>query len=129
MFSLSATSLETLTFEDFLVKYATLHESLHIAVIGHLTPELTNPYSALTATALPDSPDVDLLGVFIACLKTDRLDGLYTTVVCDESGVCLGLVYSNATSIRAAVIERKGIYWSRSRGGKYMNTLVSFSSH
>ena len=30
----------------------------------------------------------------IACLKTDREDGLYTTVVCDEHGVALGLVYS-----------------------------------
>lgn len=45
--------------------------------------------------------NIDILGVFIACLKTDRPDGLFTTVVCDESGVCLGLVYSNELSIRS----------------------------
>mmetsp|Transcript_5252 Transcript_5252/g.8507 ORF Transcript_5252/g.8507 Transcript_5252/m.8507 type:complete len:237 (+) Transcript_5252:937-1647(+) len=40
---------------------------------------------------------------------------MYSTVVCDEYGVCLGLVYSSKESIRAAFLERKGIYWSRSR--------------
>lgn len=54
---------------------------------------------------------------FIGCLRTDRPDGLYTTVVCDEHDVCLGLVYSNEQSIRTAVSERRGVYWSRSRGG------------
>eukprot|EP01035_Chromulina_nebulosa_P018450 gene18450-24157_t len=47
--------------------------------------------------------------------RTDRLDGLYSTVVCDELGVCLGLVYSNKESIQLALLDRKGIYWSRSR--------------
>lgn len=60
---------------------------------------------------------LDLIDVFYATLRSDRPDGLITTVVCDEHDVCLGLVYSNATSVRAAVIEGRGIYWSRSRGG------------
>lgn len=64
------------------------------------------------------SPDrIDVLGIFIACLRTDRPDGLYTTVVCDPQGVCLGLVYSNEESIRTAVEDGRGVYWSRSRGG------------
>mmetsp|Transcript_9970 Transcript_9970/g.13703 ORF Transcript_9970/g.13703 Transcript_9970/m.13703 type:complete len:209 (+) Transcript_9970:2-628(+) len=41
---------------------------------------------------------------------------MFTTVVCDEHGVCLGLVYSNKESIRVALVERRGVYWSRSRG-------------
>ena len=60
---------------------------------------------------------VDTLSAFISCIRSDRPDGLFTTVVCDEHGVSLGLVYSNDVSIRAAVHEKKGIYWSRSRGG------------
>lgn len=61
--------------------------------------------------------EIDLVETFIRCLKSDRPDGLITTVVCDDHGVCLGLVYSNKKSIEAAIFERKGIYHSRSRGG------------
>lgn len=53
---------------------------------------------------------------FAAPLASDRFDGLWPTVVCDEHGVALGLVYSSAESLAAAVDERRGIYWSRSRG-------------
>uniref|UniRef100_A0A0G4HM72 Phosphoribosyl-AMP cyclohydrolase domain-containing protein n=1 Tax=Chromera velia CCMP2878 TaxID=1169474 RepID=A0A0G4HM72_9ALVE len=60
------------------------------------------------------APFVDL---FAATLKSDRPDGLFTTVVCDESGVALGLVYSNVQSLHAAVECMRGVYWSRSRGG------------
>ena len=49
-------------------------------------------------------------------MVTDRPDGLYPTVVVDERGVCLGLVYSSQESIREAVRRRMGIYQSRSRG-------------
>ena len=37
------------------------------------------------------------------CARTDRPDGLFTTVVVDEHEVALGLVYSSKESIRAAV--------------------------
>jgi phosphoribosyl-ATP pyrophosphohydrolase len=53
---------------------------------------------------------------FAAPLVSDRPDGLWPTVVCDEHGAALGLVYSSAESLAAAVDERRGIYWSRSRG-------------
>ena len=64
-----------------------------------------------------DSIETDYFAAYIACLRTDRPDGLFTTVVCDEHDVCLGLVYSNEQSIKTAFSERKGVYWSRSRGG------------
>lgn len=51
-------------------------------------------------------------GVF----RSDRPDGLIPTVVTDERGVALGLVYSSPASIAAAVDERRGIYQSRRRG-------------
>ena len=47
---------------------------------------------------------------------TDRPDGLFPTVVVDERGVALGLVYSSPDSIREAVRRRMGVYQSRSRG-------------
>lgn len=59
--------------------------------------------------------ELEYMSYYLATLKTDRSDKLYTTVVCDEQGVCLGLVYSNEESIRIAVQEHRGVYWSRSR--------------
>src|SRR5947207_1025808 len=40
---------------------------------------------------------------------------LWPTVVCDEAGRALGLVWSTRESLARAVTERRGIYWSRSR--------------
>jgi len=57
-----------------------------------------------------------LAEAFAAVLMSDRVDGLWPTVVCDEHGVALGLVYSSAESLEIAIEERRGIYWSRSRG-------------
>ncbi len=58
---------------------------------------------------------LELGDAFAAPLISDRVDGLWPTVVCDEHGLALGLVYSSPDSLAAAVTERRGIYWSRSR--------------
>lgn len=44
----------------------------------------------------PSASDLGLS--FSACMRTDRPDGLYTTVVCTRSGEALGLVYSSKVS-------------------------------
>jgi phosphoribosyl-ATP pyrophosphohydrolase len=59
---------------------------------------------------------LDPAAAMAACLKSDRPDGLWPTVVCDEDGVALGLVYSDAGSLKVAIDERAGVYRSRSRG-------------
>jgi phosphoribosyl-ATP pyrophosphohydrolase/phosphoribosyl-AMP cyclohydrolase len=59
---------------------------------------------------------LDLADAIMAPLVTDRPDGLFPTVVVDERGSCLGLVYSSRESIREAVRRRMGVYQSRSRG-------------
>jgi len=41
--------------------------------------------------------------------------GVWPTVVCDEWGRALGLVWSTTESLTRAVQERCGVYWSRSR--------------
>jgi len=48
--------------------------------------------------------------------KTDRPDGLYATVVVDERGHALGLVYSSAESVAESIRTGTGVYQSRERG-------------
>lgn len=67
----------------------------------------------------------DVADGFCATLSTDRPDGLWPTVVTDPAGRTLGLVYSSAESVRAAVRERRGIYHSRSRGGLWVKGETS----
>ena len=44
-------------------------------------------------------PSASQLGLsYAACMKTDRDDGLFTTVVCTRNGEALGLVYSSKVS-------------------------------
>jgi phosphoribosyl-ATP pyrophosphohydrolase/phosphoribosyl-AMP cyclohydrolase/histidinol dehydrogenase len=76
----------------------------------------------VTLTTVPEeedsaSPWVELGSILAASCRSDRPDGLFATVVVDRDGVALGLVYSSVESIRCAIREGKGIYYSRSRGG------------
>ena len=57
-----------------------------------------------------------LADAIAAPLESDRDDGLWPTVVCDEHGKALGLAYSDDESLRAAVDQKRGAYHSRSRG-------------
>ncbi|KAF9576042.1 trifunctional histidinol dehydrogenase [Mortierella alpina] len=53
---------------------------------------------------------------FMATVVSDRPDGLFATVVVDEQGISLGLVYSSLESVVESFRTRKGVYFSRSRG-------------
>ena len=56
------------------------------------------------------------LGDAVAAPLVKPLPGdVWPTVVCDEAGHTLGLVWSTRESVARAVAERRGIYWSRSR--------------
>lgn len=68
---------------------------------------------------------LDLADGIIGPLKSDRPDGLFPTVVVDEQGIALGLVYSSRESLQKAIRERKGIYHSRSRGGLWEKGATS----
>ena len=59
---------------------------------------------------------MDLADGITANLSSDREDGLWPTVVCDEQGVALGLAWSNQESVREAVNRQQGVYHSRKRG-------------
>ncbi len=68
---------------------------------------------------------MDLGDAIAAPLRSDRPDGLWPTVICDEQGRALGLAYSNAQSLREAVRTRRGVYWSRSRGSLWIKGATS----
>jgi len=59
---------------------------------------------------------VSLADALTAPLDSERGDGLWPTVVVDEAGVALGLVWSSQESVRQAVETKRGVYQSRSRG-------------
>ncbi len=57
-----------------------------------------------------------LAQAFAAPLVSDRPDGLWPTVVVDESGRALGLAYSDLESVEHAIEHGIGAYHSRQRG-------------
>lgn len=67
----------------------------------------------------------DLAEGFAAPLVSDRADGLWPTVVCDPGGRTLGLAYSSLESLRRAIELRRGVYYSRSRGGLWVKGETS----
>jgi phosphoribosyl-AMP cyclohydrolase len=59
---------------------------------------------------------MDLGDSVSALLRSDRPDGLFPTLVADERGAVLGMAYSNRETLKLAIKEKKGIYYSRKRG-------------
>lgn len=55
-----------------------------------------------------------------SAIHSDRPDGLFPTVVTNEHGICLGLVYSNEKSVEVALQSGRGVYHSRSRNGLWI---------
>ena len=58
----------------------------------------------------------EVADVLAAMLHSEREDGLWPTLVCDDLGQALGLVWSSHESLREALRSGKGVYHSRRRG-------------
>ncbi|OWU65258.1 MAG: phosphoribosyl-ATP diphosphatase [Armatimonadetes bacterium Cent15-Ar3] len=58
---------------------------------------------------------IDYIDCVLSPLRRRLPDQLWPTVVADEQGRALGLVWSSEESVRLAAKERRGIYYSRSR--------------
>lgn len=67
---------------------------------------------------------LSLADALVAMLAPVR-DALWPTVVSDEGGRTLGLAWSNAASLRRALAERRGVYWSRSRDALWVKGETS----
>ena len=63
-----------------------------------------------------ESGKIDFVDLFLARSKSDRPDGLFSTIVTDCQGVALGLCYSSKESLQHALKTQSGVYWSRTRG-------------
>eukprot|EP00127_Corallochytrium_limacisporum_P004310 Clim_evm255s157 gene=Clim_evmTU255s157 len=88
-----------------------------------LNPQLARPDGTTDRAKSSESVDPvydDLWRNVATCydtlLKSDRTDGLYTTLVTDEYGKALGLVYSSRESLWESLKTRRGVYQSRKRG-------------
>ncbi|KAK6338865.1 trifunctional histidinol dehydrogenase [Orbilia brochopaga] len=70
----------------------------------------------LTTTPATETKLLGVGEIYASALKSDRKDGLFTTLVVDEQGVALGLVYSSRESVAESLKTGTGVYQSRKRG-------------
>ncbi|KAK3945406.1 histidinol dehydrogenase-domain-containing protein [Diplogelasinospora grovesii] len=74
------------------------------------------PSTGLTSKEGQQEGKLPVSKILAKSWKSDRQDGLIPTVVCDENGVALGLVYSSEESVGEALKTQTGVYQSRKRG-------------
>jgi len=74
------------------------------------------PATLLTLDAQSTSGRLNVTDLFLANATSDRSDKLFTTLVTDERGVALGLVYSSKESVAESLKTGRGVYQSRKRG-------------
>nr|OQO15635.1 Histidine biosynthesis trifunctional protein [Rachicladosporium sp. CCFEE 5018] len=70
----------------------------------------------LTLSALPTDDELRVASLLLTRAQSDRPDGLITTLVTDERGIALGVVYSNEESVAESLRSGRGVYHSRKRG-------------
>ncbi|KAK2809271.1 imidazoleglycerol-phosphate dehydratase [Emmonsiellopsis sp. PD_5] len=82
-----------------------------------LANQKDNVVSVIPSSALSlEKDDASPAKLLIAGATADSNNGLYATVVTDERGVALGLVWSSEKSISEALKTGTGVYQSRKRG-------------
>ena len=74
------------------------------------------PATLLTTDPKSEPSLISAASLFLAHAESDRPDGLFPTLVTDERGTALGLVYSKQESISESLRTGTGVYWSRKRG-------------
>lgn len=92
---------------------ANLEQFVDVAAQLRATPIL--PSTGLT-TAKEASGKLPVSKILCSTWSSDRPDKLIPTVVTDENGIALGLVYSSEESVSEALRTQTGVYQSRKRG-------------
>ncbi|KUI60513.1 Histidine biosynthesis trifunctional protein [Cytospora mali] len=95
------------------VEGANLEQFIGVAAQLGATPIL--PSTGLT-TAKDASGKLPVSKILCSTWSSDRADKLIPTVVTDENGIALGLVYSSEESVGEALRTQTGVYQSRKRG-------------
>ena len=95
------------------VQETTLEHFVDIAAQCSAIPVL--PSTGLT-TSKETGDKLSVSKILASSWTSDRQDKLIPTVVTDESGIALGLVYSSEESVAEALRTQTGVYQSRKRG-------------
>jgi phosphoribosyl-ATP pyrophosphohydrolase/phosphoribosyl-AMP cyclohydrolase/histidinol dehydrogenase len=74
------------------------------------------PAELLTVDSKREPKLMSAAKLIMAEATSDRPDGLFTTLVTDERGIALGLVYSSEESVAESLRTGRGVYQSRKRG-------------
>lgn len=74
------------------------------------------PAESLSMDATKEPGLLSVATLVLANATSDRTDGLFTTLVTDERGTALGLVYSSEQSVAESLRTGRGVYQSRKRG-------------
>jgi phosphoribosyl-ATP pyrophosphohydrolase/phosphoribosyl-AMP cyclohydrolase/histidinol dehydrogenase len=74
------------------------------------------PAELLTIDLKKEPGLLSVAKLLMADATSDRPDGLFTTLVTDERGIALGLVYSSEESVAESLRTGRGVYQSRKRG-------------
>jgi phosphoribosyl-ATP pyrophosphohydrolase/phosphoribosyl-AMP cyclohydrolase/histidinol dehydrogenase len=74
------------------------------------------PATRLTMENQKVEDQLSVPAIISAAWTTDRSDKLMPTVVTDERGISLGLVYSSQESLSESLMKGQGVYQSRKRG-------------
>lgn len=100
---------------DVFVSFATPNLG-DVSKISKLSAIPIIPAAQLTTDAQREPSLISAAQLIMANATSDRPDGLFTTLVTDERGVALGLVYSSMESVAESLRTGKGVYQSRKRG-------------
>lgn len=107
--------------EDAFTPFCTIYVSLALNIWDEYVKAVSSGYipivpaKQLTVEPFHNPRLIPAWHLITTVIRSDRPDGLFPTVVTDEHGICLGLVYSNPYSIQIALQTGRGVYWSRSR--------------
>lgn len=108
--------LELKTSPVFLVAQNDNETPLVLALAQQLGAVPVLPSTQLTVENNNVDGLISIPSIIGANWSTDRADGLMATVVTDERGIALGLVYSSQESLSECLKTGTGVYQSRKRG-------------
>ncbi|KXN89650.1 Histidine biosynthesis trifunctional protein [Leucoagaricus sp. SymC.cos] len=86
-----------------------------IRAISRAGATLIIPTSSLTLQSTSKTR-LNVADAFLSVVTSDRPDNLFPTIVSNQSGKTLGLVYSSVESVRETITTGKGVYQSRKHG-------------
>ncbi|KAG0128189.1 tri-functional histidine biosynthesis protein [Tuber indicum] len=87
-----------------------------VEAIGKLVATPIVAAEELTVDLEKEPSKLSIGDIILAAVSSDRQDKLISTIVTDEAGIALGLVYSSHESVKESLKTGTGVYQSRKRG-------------